>query len=98
MPVRIRLLGRPSLERDGSTTRLDGRKTWALLAFVILESPAPTRRSIAERLWAEADDPLGAMRWTLSQVRKALAPDATIGEDSSSSRSRASSASTRSIC
>jgi DNA-binding SARP family transcriptional activator len=69
------------MEREGTTTRLDGRKTWALLAFVILESPTPTRRQLAERLWSEADDPLGAMRWALSQVRKTLAPDATITEE-----------------
>jgi DNA-binding SARP family transcriptional activator len=81
MSLRIRLLGPPTLERDGQRVALEGRKTWALLAFVILESPAPTRRQLAERLWSEADDPLGAMRWTLSQVRKFLAPDATIAEE-----------------
>ena len=81
MPVRIRLLGPPTLERDGESLRLDGRKTWALLAFVLLESPPPTRRQLAERLWSEADDPLGAVRWTLSQVRKTLAPDVTIVEE-----------------
>lgn len=81
MSVRVRLLGRPSLDRDGAPSRLDGRKTWALLAFVILESPAPTRRQLAERLWSDADDPLGAMRWTLSQVRRTLAPEASIIEE-----------------
>lgn len=81
MPVRIRLLGPPTLERDGQALRLEGRKTWALLAFVILQSPAPTRRQLAERLWSEAQDPLGAMRWTLSQVRKTLAPDVAIVEE-----------------
>lgn len=80
MPLRIRLLGRPSLERDRTTIRLEGRKTWALLAALILETPAMTRRQLAERLWSEADDPLGAVRWTLSQVRRALAPDVQIVE------------------
>ena len=81
MSLRIRLLGRPSLERDGVAVRLEGRKTWALLAFVILETPAPTRRQLAGRLWSEADDPFGATRWALSQVRKTLAPDVFITED-----------------
>jgi hypothetical protein len=36
MPLRIRLLGRPSLERGETTIRLEGRKTWALLAYVLL--------------------------------------------------------------
>src|SRR3982074_328821 len=80
MPLRIRLLGRPSRERDRTTSRLEGRKTWARLAALILETPAMTRRQLAERLWSEADDPLGAVRWTLSQVRRALAPDVQIVE------------------
>ena len=78
MPLRINLLGSPRLERDGARVRLEGRKTWALLALVALASPAPTRREIVERLWPMADDPNGALRWALSQVRKALAPEATI--------------------
>lgn len=80
MSLRIRLLGRPSLERDGARVRLDGRKTWAMLAFVALESPPPTRRAIVERLWSNADDPHGALRWSLSQVRKALPPEGAIEE------------------
>jgi len=69
------------LESGDARVALDGRKTWALLAFVALESPAPTRRQLAERLWPDAADPLGAVRWALSQVRRALAPAATIAED-----------------
>lgn len=80
MPLRIRLLGRPDLERDGARVRLEGRKTWALLALVLLESPAPSRRRAVDRLFSNADDPQGALRWALSQVRKALAPEATIEE------------------
>lgn len=60
--------------------RLEGRKTWALLALVVLGSPGPTRREVVERLWSTADDPHGALRWALSQVRKVLAPEATIEE------------------
>ena len=79
--LRIRLLGTPSLERDGAPVRLDGRKTWALLAYVLLEPRPPTRRELVDRLWSSAEDPQGALRWALSQVRRALAPDVRIVED-----------------
>lgn len=80
MSLRIRLLGRPELDRDGVAVRLEGRKTWALLAYLLLAARPPIRREIVDRLWSDADDPLAAMRWTLSQVRKALAPDAAVVE------------------
>src|SRR5919204_2974940 len=78
--LRVRLLGRPGLEHDGESRRLEGHKTWALLAYLLLESRAPTRRELADLLWSEADDPLGAVRWALSQVRKSIDPPAEIGE------------------
>jgi len=80
MPLQVRLLGPPGLERNGTSVRLEGRKTWALLAFLILASGPTTRRELVDRLWSEADDPFGAMRWALSQVRKAIAPDLEIDE------------------
>lgn len=80
MGLTIRLLGRPALERERGEVRLEGRKTWALLAYALLESRPPTRRELIDRLWSDADDPQGALRWALSQVRKALAPDAEIVE------------------
>ena len=80
MPLRVRLLGRPSLEHDGESRRLEGYKPWALLTYLLLEPRAPTRRELADLLWSEADDPLGAVRWSLSQVRKAVNPPAEIGE------------------
>src|SRR5881628_359963 len=80
MTLRVRLLGRPGLEHDGASRRLEGHKPWALLTYLLLEPRAPTRRELADLLWAEADDPLGAVRWSLSQVRKALNPPAEIGE------------------
>ena len=80
MPLRVRLLGRPGLEHDGESRRLEGHKPWALLTYLLLEPRAPTRRELADLLWSETDDPLGAVRWSLSQVRKALNPPAEIGE------------------
>src|SRR5438445_8143791 len=80
MPLRVRLLGRPGLEHDGEPRRLEGHKPWALLTYLLLEPRAPTRRELAELLWSETDDPLGSLRWSLSQVRKAINPPAEIGE------------------
>ena len=80
MTLRVRLLGRPGLEHDGASRRLEGHKPWALLTYLLLEPRAPSRRELADLLWSETDDPLGAVRWSLSQVRKAINPPAEIGE------------------
>lgn len=80
MPLGVRLVGTPALARDDGTPVLGGRKTWGLLAYLLLEPGAPTRRDLAARLWPEADDPMAALRWTLLQVRRVLTPDAGIVE------------------
>ncbi|MBC6457836.1 tetratricopeptide repeat protein [Actinomadura sp. HBU206391] len=69
----IRLLGPPVIERDGRPARSPrGRKAWALLGYVLLAERPPSRRRLAELLFADADDPLGALRWTLAELRRAL--------------------------
>ena len=71
--VRIRLLGPPAIERDGEPAPPPrGRKAWALLAYLLLAERPPSRRHLAELLFSEADDPLGALRWTLAELRRAL--------------------------
>jgi len=71
--VTIRLLGQPALERDGAPLPPPrGRKSWALLAYLLLADRPPGRRQLAELLFADADDPLGALRWTLAELRRAL--------------------------
>jgi DNA-binding SARP family transcriptional activator len=78
----IRLLGAPAIERDGRPTRPPrGRKAWALLAYTVLSDRPPSRRQLAELLFADADDPLGALRWTLAELRRALGvPGALAGD------------------
>lgn len=69
----IRLLGRPSIEYDGVPVRAPrGRKSWALLGYVLLAERPPMRKRLAEMLFADAEDPLGALRWTLAELRRAL--------------------------
>ena len=73
MTLAICLLGKPRIERDGEpTTSPRGRKTWALLAFLLLSERPPSRSRTAAVLFPEADDPLGALRWSLADLRRAL--------------------------
>jgi DNA-binding SARP family transcriptional activator len=82
MGLRIRLLGRPSIERpDGSSYRLRSRKSWALLAYLLLSDAPPTRSQLAALLFSEADDPLRALRWGLAEVRRCLGDGASLDGD-----------------
>lgn len=60
---------------------LRGQKSWGLLAHLLLTSVPPSRSQLAALLFPEADDPLGALRWSLSELRRALGPDAVITGD-----------------
>jgi DNA-binding SARP family transcriptional activator len=72
MSVVLHLLGEPRIERDGDMLPPPrGRKAWALIAYLVLAERAPSRRSVADLLFSDADDPLAALRWTLSAIRRA---------------------------
>jgi DNA-binding SARP family transcriptional activator len=78
----VRLLGRPRIDVDGAPGyRYRSRKSWALLAFLLLGERPPTRSQLASLLFAEADDPLGALRWCLAEIRRALGPAAVLDGD-----------------
>ncbi|HYS53100.1 MAG TPA: tetratricopeptide repeat protein [Thermoanaerobaculia bacterium] len=73
MSLEIRLLGAPRIEHDReASSGPRGHKAWALLAYLLLCRQPPSRRRLAELLFCEADDPLGALRWSLAQLRQAL--------------------------
>ena len=55
-----------------------GRKGWALLTYLLTTASAPSREWLAELLFSDADDPLNALSWNLSQLRRLLGPSATI--------------------
>ncbi len=65
--------GRPSA-RDGCCPVRSprGRKAWALLCYLLLAERPPSRRRLAEILFGDADDPLGALRWALAELRRAF--------------------------
>src|SRR6266511_4131224 len=78
----IRLLGPPAIERDsGPAPPPRGRKAWALLAYLLLADRPPGRRHLAELLFSDADDPLGALQWTLAELRRALGAPGLLGGD-----------------
>jgi hypothetical protein len=59
----VHLLGSPAILRDGHPAPAPkGRKTWALLAYLLLSDGPASRRHLAELLFADAADPLGALR------------------------------------
>ena len=74
----IRLLGPPEIERGGVVVAPPrGHKAWAVLAYLVLAERPVARARLADLVFGEADDPLGALRWTLAQLRRALGfPDA----------------------
>jgi len=67
-PRRIRLLGRP----NAGGVQLRGNKPWAITAYLALaDAPVPRTRLIS-LLFDGAQDPAGALRWNLGQVRRLL--------------------------
>lgn len=82
MPGTVRLLGRPRIDRDGApVAQPRGNKAWALLAYLLLADRPPSRPHLVSLLFAEAQDPLGALRWNLSELRRSLSGLATLGGD-----------------
>lgn len=78
--MRVRLLGRPSIETDAGEALVRGLQPWAVLARVLLSSRPVSRRQLAAELFPETVDPLGALRWCLASLRRALGPDAMTGD------------------
>jgi DNA-binding SARP family transcriptional activator len=78
----IRLLGPPEIAREGQVVRgPKGQKSWALLTYLVLSERPAARRRLAELLFGDADDPLGALRWSLAQLRRALGDATTLEGD-----------------
>ena len=69
----IRLLGPPRIESPGTTpAQPKGRKAWAVLAYLALQPDGISRSRTATLLFPDAADPLGALRWNLSELRRTL--------------------------
>ena len=69
-PIRVRMLGPLTLEREGVALELPAsRKARALLAYLALAQAPVSRTSLCELLWDAPSDPRGELRWSLSKVR-----------------------------
>ena len=77
----IRLLGPPRIESAGTAPRQPrGRKAWAVLAYLALQPGGTGRARTAALLFPDAEDPLGALRWNLSELRRTLGADSVGGD------------------
>lgn len=82
MSLTIQLLGRPQILRDGTPVAGPrGHKAWALLAYLLRAEVPPSREVVAGLLFPDADDPLGALRWALSTIRRSLGSPAAFRGD-----------------
>lgn len=79
-PLAVHLLGpRPQVVRAGyAQPPPRGRKVWALLAYLLTTESAPSREWLAELLFADADDPLNALSWNLTQLRRLLGDESSV--------------------
>ncbi len=69
--LKIHLIGKPRLERDGEQiVGPRGHKTWALLARLVRSSEPVSRQRLVDELFDGADDPMGALRWALAELRR----------------------------
>src|SRR5262245_35530909 len=66
----IRFLGEIEVVRDGVRVELPpSKKTRGLLAYLVLTGRPHRRDRLCQLLWDVADDPRGALRWSLSRIR-----------------------------
>ena len=80
MPIAAHLLGPPLMVRDGVVyAAARGKKVWALFAYLVLSDRQPTRQQLIELLFPDAEDPAGALRWNLSELRRLLGGSDTVG-------------------
>lgn len=69
--LRLRLIGRVALERDGRLIPGPrGHKSWAVLARLVRSAEPVSRQTLVDELFFDADDPMGALRWTLAELRR----------------------------
>jgi DNA-binding SARP family transcriptional activator len=81
MSVSLHLLGPPRIVRgDGQPVTLRGRKAWGLLAYLALRPAGASRTHLAGLLFADAEDPLAALRWNLRELRRGLGDEVLRGD------------------
>jgi len=76
MTLRIAILGTAEINRDERPISLPGYRPLAILVYLLLTGKPQSRQRLVDLLFEQPDDPRGALRWTLSQLRKNLGSDA----------------------
>jgi predicted ATPase/DNA-binding SARP family transcriptional activator len=73
MTIELRVLGEFEVVRDGTPLKMpQSKKTKALLAYLAITGRPHRRDRLCEMFWDLADDPRGALRWSLSKLRPLL--------------------------
>lgn len=73
MTLRINIIGGLEVFRNEKPVALpQSKKTRALLAFLVLSDRPQRRDHLCEMFWDVPDDPRGALRWSLSKLRRIL--------------------------
>ena len=81
MATTLQLLGPPCLSHsDGQRVNFRGHKSWGLLAYLALRPAGASRSHLAGLLFSDAEDPLAALRWNLSELRRGLGEAALRGD------------------
>lgn len=78
-PLRLHLLGSIELVHEGERVALPrSKKCRALLGYLAVTGREHRRERLCELFWDVADDPRGALRWTLSRLRSVLPEGADV--------------------
>jgi pimeloyl-ACP methyl ester carboxylesterase/DNA-binding SARP family transcriptional activator len=72
----VRVLGDFCVLRDSEPVELPpSKKTRALLAYLAVTEQPHQRERLCELFWDVPDDPRGALRWSLSKIRRIVCPN-----------------------
>lgn len=75
--LQVQVLGPLNVQRDGEPVRLpQSKKTRGLLAYLAITGRSHRRDRLCSLLWDVADDPRGALRWSLSKIRAVVDSEA----------------------
>lgn len=70
--LKIFLIGKPRIVgSDERELSVPGHQPWAVLARLLCADRPLGRRSLANEIFPEVEDPLGALRWCLASLRRA---------------------------
>jgi len=74
--LQVQVLGPLAVRRDGAAVALpQSKKTRGLLAYLAITGRSHRRERLCSLLWDVADDPRGALRWSLSKIRPLVDSD-----------------------